>query len=68
MSENEPLPPPPEGDLVRWLNENPEAFSAYLRRVYALSNFEIVVVVDGQTRKFPVLFSATNATVEINLD
>lgn len=68
MSDNEPLPPPPEGDLLKWLNEKPEEFSAYLRRVYALSNFEIVVIINGQTRKCPIKFSETNATIEINLD
>lgn len=65
MDHSAPLPPPPDGDFLTWIQKNPEIFSAYLHRVYALSNLVLVITVDGETKKFPIKFGESNAVIEI---
>jgi len=62
-----PLPPPPTGDYLQWITQNPEAFAAYLHRIYALSQLRIVIITNGVSVTYPIKFSATNALIEINI-
>ncbi len=64
---NAPLQEPPRYNFLQWIAQNPEAFAAYLQRVYALSNLQIAVTINGVTTRYPIKFSATNAIVEIPL-
>ena len=65
MDYNAPLPPPPTDNFLEWIANNPEEFSAYLHRVYALSQLTIVIVSGGVTSRFPIKFSETNSLIEI---
>jgi hypothetical protein len=67
MDFNAPLPSPPDGNYLQWITQNPEAFSAYLHRVYALSQLRIVIITNGASVTYPIKFSETNALIEINI-
>lgn len=64
---NSLLPAVPPGPLLPWVLQHPEQVAAYLETVRALARLEIVVVQAGVTKKFPLVLSAENAVVKIDL-
>lgn len=62
-----PLPTPPDGNYLAWVTQHPEEVAEYLERVAALSRLELVITVNGVSKKAAVKFSPTNATLELNL-
>ena len=64
---NAPLPAAPAGSLLKWVVERPHEVAAYLEALRALGRLEIVVVQSGVTKRFPVVLSAENAVVTLQL-
>lgn len=61
------MPQPPRSDFLAWVIQHPDEVAAYLERVRALDNLKIAVTKDGVTRQYPIVWSASNGIVSINV-
>jgi hypothetical protein len=67
MTSTNQLPLPPSGNYLSWMTNHPDEFSAYLQTVFALSRMEVVLTINGVTKRFPLKITGQNAIVEINI-
>jgi hypothetical protein len=61
------LPATPRSEFLAWVIQHPEQVAAYLERLRALDSLTISVTKDGVTRQYPVVWSAWNGVVAINV-